>query len=174
MFNILNLIISFCVSLFFAATGTLLILLPWLPGIRGRIAGFILEADLPLFATGITLLSISIAAIAYILIHMKRRQFHVIKGCYSYAVDPEVFDRYLTHYFSEVFPEEEIPLQLIVKKNQLLIAADLPHIPQHEQKNFLEKMNEEIGALLADNVGYIKPFNLNITFAGPQHDASTS
>lgn len=155
---------SFVVALFFVMIGLICIALPWLSGVKMALVNFIAESTLLLFIVGLLLILCGCAIIAYMIFNRSKRTYHIRRGNHTFDIDKSVINTYVRIYLEERFPNEDIPHQISIKKNQLMLAADLPFVPKEDQESFTEKIYEELSQLLAEKVGSEKDLYLSISF----------
>lgn len=164
MNNFLTHLTSLIIALFFAVFGILCLFLPWMPLIQKRLIQIVLESSFFVSLTGIGFILVGGAIAAYVLINLKRRTYHIRKGGRLIDVDQEVIDGYITHYLKEQFPSVDIPHQLVVRKKKIMIAADLPYIPESQQPDLTEKIYQNICDILREKIGCMTELYLSVSF----------
>ena len=157
--------LAFCTALVLLLLGVVGMVIPWLPAIKESLLRFIEEDRLVITLIGFTLLVLGSLLITYLLARSKRRYYTIRSGNNSIAVHEYVLHEYLHSYLKQLFPENDIPFRLVIKRQKLLITADLPHMPAPEQSSLIGRINEDIGELLAKKIGYTRPFYLSVSFS---------
>lgn len=156
--------VNFVVALFFVMLGLVCLSLPWSSRVKNALITFISESSLMLGIIGFLLLLTGLAIIFYLIFSRSQRTYHVRKENYKFDIDKNVIDTYVKIYFEERFPNEEVSHQISIKKNRLMLAADLPFLPKPEQKPFTEQIYEELSELLTEKIGTDKELYLSISF----------
>lgn len=157
-------LISLFVALFFLLLGSLAIMLPWSPVARTDLVMFILEDSLAIFLFGFVFLAIGIAIVTQIILSARKNYYRLKSSPRAISVDEAVITNYINSYWKDLFPKTYIPSSLNLKKNKIHITADLPYIPQSEQKELLEKIKTDLDELLASLLGYRDIFYLSASF----------
>lgn len=170
MSNIFYIISSFIVAVLFILTGIVCMSMPWLPEVHTAILRFLIEHTLLISLIGLLMVIIGIAALSYMIINSSKRTFYVKKGTYSVGVDRKVLEGYLEQYLHDLFPAEEIPHQLIIRRRRILISTDFPYKPKNEQEPLAEKIYDDLVQLLEEKFGCKKDLYLSISFQSPPKD----
>lgn len=166
-------LISLFVALFFLLLGILAMMLPWSPNARTDLVAFILEDSLAIFLFGFAFFAIGIAIITQIILYTRKSYFHLKSTPRSISVDETVIADYISGYWRDLFPKSHVPSRLTLKKNKIHITADLPYIPQSEQKDLLEKIKNEIDDLLHNVIGYRDTFYLSASFQSKKNEKTS-
>lgn len=164
MAHIFYSLISFFIAIFFVLLGVISVMIPWVSTIQMRIIQFILEDSLAISLFGFAFIVVGLAIVANIIISSKKRHYHLHVKNNPVIVDQMVFEQYLHMYWKQLFPEKEIPTQLTIKKNRFFIAADLPAIPESEQKPLLNRIKEDLESTFTKLLGHPAEFYLSISF----------
>lgn len=164
MNNIFYTIISFIVSILFILTGVVCVSLPWLPDVHTSILRFLIENTLFISLIGLLILAAGVAALCYTILNSSRGTFYIKRGNYSVGVDRKVLEGHLVQYLKELYPSEEIPHQLIIRRRKILISTDFPYRPKNEQEPLAEKIYDDLTQLLEEKFGYKKELYLSISF----------
>lgn len=164
--NFFYYLISFFIGLFFLMLGIICIILPWSPSIRTGIIEFILENSTAISLFGFGFLVIGIMLMVNLYLSSKRHYYYIRVGRRSISIDEEIIRQYLQTYWKQLFPYEEIPTRLVMKKNRIKVVAELPHIPLGEQKLFVERVQDDIQDIFSRSLGYPHDFLLSLSFHG--------
>lgn len=156
--------ISFIIGAFFLAIGIINLVLPWSTRMKDEIVRFIWEDTLILPLFGLGLISIGLSIIIYTFISSRHRYLHIKTGSRSVVVDENVIQNYLEAYWQEQFPNSHIPSHFKVKKDSIQIVADLPYLPQPEQKDFLERVSHDFKDIFGRLLGYHQEIQLIASF----------
>lgn len=157
-------LISLFIAIFFLLLGFLAIMLPWSPVAQTDLISLIREDSLAIFLFGFAFLAVGIAIIAYVVIQSRKNYYHLKSGPRSISVDETVISDYVNTYWKDLFPKTYIPSRLFLKKNKIHITADLPYIPQSEQKELLERIKNELEDRFSSLLGYRDTFYLSASF----------
>jgi hypothetical protein len=164
MMHFFYLLFTFILALFFILLGTLSLLLPWSQEVREVLIQFIQTETWPWNVLGGVLFIIGASLLIQIWLS-RRKRYHLIQvGLNEAIVSDKVLDDYLRSYFEKLFPTQEVPYSFTIKRHKLKITADLPFVPQEDQKKILEKMSEDLALILRDFLGYRKSMDLSISF----------
>lgn len=158
---------SFIIAVYFIVSGILCLLLPWLPSVRELFVEAALNSSLIVFFIGVCFVFVGAGIASYVIVTSKRRTYHYRKGKHLVDVDQDVIDGYLSTYLFEQFPNIDVPHQLIIRKKKILVAADLPYIPESEQPDFTEKVYQGISSILSDKIGCKSELYLSVSFQTP-------
>ncbi|KIC71875.1 hypothetical protein DB44_CW00480 [Candidatus Protochlamydia amoebophila] len=160
--------ISFIFGAFFFVVGVFSIALPWSELLQNAIIRFLTENTLILSLFGLGFALIGLSIFIYTAISTKHRYTFIKTGNRSISIDENLIEQYLKSYWKEQFSQSEVPFQLMIRKNFLQVAADLPAMPEEDQKNVLEKINRDFSYLFGEVLGYphevhlIASFNRNL------------
>jgi len=144
--------------------GLVAVLLPWSPLVRADIIQFILEDSIAIFLFGFVFIVVGLAIVISILLSTRRSYYRLKGGVQSVLIDEHVIQDYLDTYWKELFPKTTIPNRLQIKKNKIYLSADLPYIPQEEQKVVLERIRNDLTDIFSSFLGYQEPFHLAASF----------
>jgi len=155
---------STLIAIFFILLGIICIMIPWLPPIRTHIILFFLENTLALSLFGMVFLIIGVAIVANILISARHRYYRIRSGSHAVVVDEAVIQQYLDKYWSELFPDCEVPNKVMLKNNRIHVFANFPYLPLSEQKSVLKRIEEDLTDAFDRMLGYQKEFYLSASF----------
>lgn len=157
-------LINFVNALFFILIGVVGIVIPWSINVRTLLTRFIFEDSLAISLFGFAFFIIGLAMFINILLNMKRRHYRISSLNATTTVDEAVIQEYLNTYWKQLFPENDIPCHLYLKKNIIHIAVDLPYLPIQEQKPLLERIRQDLIGIFAKVLGYKEEFFLSASF----------
>lgn len=164
MLYFLNSALTIVLALFFFLTGILSFLLPFSSSAQEAAVSLIQSHFWVwiLFGFGSFLIGSAFATYTYFI---NRKNYLTTKsGPYTTSISESVIQSYLQNYFEMLFPKTQIPYRLLLKKKKIQIIADLPCIPQDEQKNLLATMEKDLSELLYKNLGYHQTLELTLSF----------
>jgi len=164
MFNFLYSFITFCIAIFFILLGIIAVMIPWFPSIRTEVITLILEHSITIFLFGFCFIAIGFALVLNILLSVKKNYFHFKVGNHSVQVDETLIQNYLTKYWKELFPNNDIPNRLVLKKNKIHVIADLPYMQRPQQDLILERIKHDLRELFGNLLGYRHQFHLSASF----------
>ncbi|MBA3238938.1 MAG: hypothetical protein H0T62_11415 [Parachlamydiaceae bacterium] len=160
-------LITFFIALFFILLGFIGILLPWFPSMQQLVLTFLFEYSKITFLFGLSFLAIGIAFALNVLLQGRRDYYQFkVKGN-EVSVDTELLQNYLHKYLRELFPENDLPCQLQLKKNKIHVTIDFPYMEQAEQQNLLEQLRKELKELFISLIDYEHDFFLSASFQPP-------
>jgi hypothetical protein len=169
-FNILYYFVNFGVGIFFLILGILSIIMPWSPTIRSNLIKFILENSMAISLFGFGFFVIGFTLLINLYMNSKRHYYYVRVGHKSISIDQEVVQQYLDAYWKQLYPHNDIPTRLLMKKNRIKVTAELPHMPLGEQKLFVEKIQDDLQDIFSRTLGYPHDFMLALSFQPkPKH-----
>jgi len=157
-------LISFFIALFFMLIGIVGVMIPWSINVKTLLTQFIFEDSLAISLFGFAFFLIGIAMIIDFLINAQRRHYTISSLKATTTVDEQVIKGYLNTYWKQLFPNSEIPCQLIMKENKIHISVDLPYLPIQVQKPLLERIRKELIGLFSQILGYKEEFFLSASF----------
>lgn len=80
------------------------------------------------------------------------------------SMGKSLIQNYVEAYWKTLFPDTKlIPEVLIYHRNKIEVFAQLPDLKEEEQTQLLEKIENELGELFAEKLGYEKDFQLTIS-----------
>lgn len=165
MIHFLYSLVAFIIALFFIMLGSLSIMVQASHDIRSEVISFILEDKLFLSLFGIALILIGSAIIFYISTGFKKKYIRIkSSGSNVYYLDENIFQDSMKKYWKQLFPSKEIPHQITLKKNKVLITADLPYVPESEQKALLTRIDKDLKELFSHFLGYSREYVVSISF----------
>jgi hypothetical protein len=155
----------FIVGLFFLIIGFLSILIQTSVSIRSDFVSFILEDSFFLSLFGITCLLIGAAIVFYLMTSFKKRYVKIkSQKNNAYYLDESLFEDYMKNYWKQLFPKNDIPNHVTIKKNKVLITADLPYVPETQQKALLSRIDNDLKDLFSRLLGYHQKYIISISF----------
>lgn len=164
LYNLLYYTISSLIALFFILLGIICIMLPWSPSVRTNIVDFFLENTIAISLFGVGFFVIGLTMLINFYLSSKRRYYHLKVGERSVAVDEIVIRQYLQSYWEQVFPNQEVPTRLSLRKNKIKVYADLPYVPKEERPTVCERIQNELHEIFSKTLGYTQKFLLSISF----------
>ncbi len=158
-------LITFIVALFFIVLGVLAILLQVSFNVRSEVISFILEDQLLLSFFGIACILIGFAIVSYLMTSFKKRYIKIkSKDNHAFYLDENLFQDYMKSYWKQLFPNQEIPNHIVLKKNKVLITADLPYVPDAQQKALLSRIDHDLKDVFKRLLGYHREYIVSISF----------
>ncbi len=157
--------IIFILALFFVVLGLLSFMVQASQGIRSEVIGFIIEDTVFLFLFGIVSLLIGLAIIFYLITSFKKSYVKIkSKNNHTFYLDESIFQDYLKSYWKQLFPKNDIPNHIVLKKKKVLIAADLPHVPVSQQKALLIRIDKDLKDIFTRLLGYHQEYEITLSF----------
>lgn len=171
-------LISFIVGLFFILLGVVGILVPWSPEVRSHLVRFIQEDSVFIFLFGLGLLIIGLAIATFVILSTRKRYYEIRSGENLVKIDEALFQDYLNIYWKQLFPKYEIPNRVALKKNKIYVTADLPYIPDSQQKALIERIERDLNDIFTRIIGYSHEYVISISFqeapqSNTQQESST-
>lgn len=164
LFNFLYSLVSFIVGFFFILLGILCLILPWSPMIRTDLIEFILANSIAISLYGFGFIVVGLTTVVNLYLSTKRRYTYVRGGTRSIAIHEEIIQQYIASYWKQAFPQHEVPMRLILKRNSVKVIADLPYTPVAERKLFIERIEQDLQDILTRILGYSHEFILALSF----------
>lgn len=156
---------TFVVALFFVMLGFLGLMMQISYDIRSEIIGFILEDTLFIILFSIASLLIGVAIVFYQVANFKKRYVKIkSKNNHAFYLDEKLFQDYLKSYWKQLFPKNDIPNHIVIKKNKIFITSDLPYVPTTQQKTLIERIENDLKDIFTRLLGYHKEFIISISF----------
>jgi glucan phosphoethanolaminetransferase (alkaline phosphatase superfamily) len=162
--NVIYSLISLIVALFFIFIGIVSCMLPWFPGVRLALTNFILENSIMIFLFGFCFMIVGIAYIAGIFWGSRRHYYNVKSGPYSVNISETIFHDYLDSYWKQIFPNTQVPCTVKLSRNKVHVTADLPFVPLGEQKDLIEKMQQDVTEIFTRILGYRAEYLFSVSF----------
>lgn len=158
-------LISLLLSLFFITLGLASLIIPWSAYARTELITFLLENTILLTFFGFTLLTLGLITLFYIIQNSKRKYFTIKSNQLETEVSETVISKYLSSYFRELYPLNDVACKVELKKRKALVIADLPYVPENEQKELLKKIEEDLTDLFRDVIGFRHELKVSISFS---------
>lgn len=158
-------LIVFIIALFFIMIGLLGMMVQASHNIRSEVVSFILEDTLFLSLFGMASILIGIALVFYLTTGLKKRYVKIkSSNNNAFYLDESLFQDYMKNYWKQLFPSQDIPNHVILKKNKVLITADLPYVPDSQQKALLTRIDRDLKDLFTRFLGYRQEYVVSISF----------
>lgn len=139
-------------------------LVPWSAPLRTAFIEWLLEGstDVMLFSFGFFVIGLYLV---YYSLQHARVKYHRIKiDDPSVQISETLVQDYLGSYWKTLFPSSDIPCRLEMKKKKIAIQADLPYIPDDDQKAILERIENDLSELFRTIFGYRHRLDILISF----------
>jgi hypothetical protein len=164
MKNFFTYLITFVIALFFIMLGIISIMLPWSPNIRTDLVQFILEDSVMIFLFGFALMVIGVAIVVNVLLGFKHHYYEIRSKNHAMYIDESLFQDYLNTYWKHLFPNQDIPNRVTIKRNKVHVIADLPPIPLNEQKAIIQRVESDLSDIFTRLIGYRNEYIISISF----------
>lgn len=154
----------FLVALLFILFGTLALLLPWSESVRYTAIHFIEDNIWPWNLFGLAFILIGITMGFYLKVTRRRHYYTLQMGAHDTLVHQNVVDGYLQAYWERVFPMQEIPYRLTLRRKKIKLSADLPFASADEQKKMVDQIQNDLSDIFRRLLGYQKNLALTLSF----------
>lgn len=157
-------LIKFCIGLIFIASGIAGMLVPWSAAIRTAFIEWLLEGSMDIMLFSFGFFVIGVYLVIYSLQHA-RIKYHRIKiDDPSIQISETLVQDYLGSYWKSLFPSSDVPCKLEMRKKKIAIQADLPFIPMDDQKELLQRIENDLSELFRKIFGYRHRLDILISF----------
>ncbi len=164
LYNFLYYIVSVVIALFFICFGLVAILLPWSPYFRTDVVIFILENSITISLFGYGFVVVGITLLIGLYLNTRRKTYYMRTGKKTIAIDEEIVQQYLNSYWQRLYPNQQIPSHMVLKKNRIKVVADLPYASPAEQKTLMQTIQEELQDIFSRLLGYSHELVFAISF----------
>lgn len=164
MFNLLYYLIVFVIAIFFVCLGIIGAILPWSTGLRTDIIEFILANSIAISLFGFGFIIIGGTMILNMVLSSKKKYYHERIGSNLVTIDQTVIEHYLQSYWERLYPLQDIPTKLSIRKNKIKITADLPYKPRNEQEEVIAQIKQDLREIFTKILGYPHEFSLSLSF----------
>lgn len=156
--NLLFSAVHFFVIFLIFGVGALIFALPYADTFRMHVINGLLEPGENLLYIGGGVVVFGLILFILLFALNRRRYFQIeMKGA-TIEVEEKVICDCVLSYFHGVFPEQETVREVVIKgKSMIELFVTLP---KQEEEEFFEKIEEELGGILARKLGYEAPFSL--------------
>lgn len=158
--NLLFSAVHFFVIFIIFGVGALFIALPHADHFRIQLVNVLIHPSNSCFVVGGTF--IGFGALLFILLYLmnRRRYFQLeMKGA-KIEVDEKVIRDSVSTYFKALFPGQNLVNDIAINgKSMIELIVSLPH---EKEEDFLEKIEEELGGILARRLGYQNQLSLTV------------
>lgn len=166
MQNVFTTILMFMLGLFIAIAGFLTMLLPLIERMRDALVYLLTEKPFAVAFIGLPIFLIGGAIIMYLLINAQKRYFYIRGGKESLQVSISIVSAYVTEYLKSLFGLKDLACDVHCRNEKLTIHASLPYVPEDEQGAISQRINSDIEEILLNKIGYMRQFNLSLSFEG--------
>lgn len=164
MLRFLNAALTLILALFFSLLGIFIFLVALIPSIQDNFVSLIHHHFWLWFFFGVCFFLIGLAFFAYTFLGCRKTYLSSKTGANLTIISEDVIHSYLQTYFEKLFPKQQIPYRLLLKKGKIQIIADLPYVPLEEQKNILSLIENDLSELLNQTFGYKQTLELSLSF----------
>lgn len=159
--------IHFFVVLIVLSVGAFFLSIPYAPHVRVLLIDALLgeTQSIMLFGYAILLLGVLLLTGFYAMYRRPYLQLEMEPKVIGSEVTLELglLRDYVEKYWKELFPENNLTTDIVIHANQEIeLVAEMPDVPPLEHTVLLEKIEKELGELLAKNLGYNKDFLLTV------------
>ncbi|MDJ0651600.1 MAG: hypothetical protein QNJ27_01100 [Simkaniaceae bacterium] len=148
--------VHFFVTFLIFGTGALFIALPYADYFRIQLVNMLIHPPNFCFAIGGALVGFGTLLFTVLYLMNRRCYFQLEMQGTKIKVDEKVIRDFVSTYFTTLFPGQNI-VNAIAIKGKSMIEVILS-LPQEKEEDFFEKVQEELGAILAHRLGYQNPF----------------
>lgn len=162
--------VEFLIVVVVLASGGFLMALPWAPVVRFKLAAFFAEQETFFLLLGSIVVLMGLVLLFGFYWMNRKRFFQVVMKAPEkrIEVEEELVLTSLSIYWKRLFPEEELMTDVLIHRDQKIeLIAEIPKLEEETQKVLLEKVEKEIGALLARQLGYEREFFLTVVIKTP-------
>lgn len=83
--------------------------------------------------------------------------------CHKTIIEEAIVEDYVKKYFKKIFPDRDVVLESRVDWPQHLeIVVRFPEMGEKDKEHLLKRIQNELGVILARNLGYKKEFYLTL------------
>lgn len=161
LYTLLSLILSF----FFVAVGVSALTISFSAYARSELITFLLENTNLIILFGLLFIAIGIISFFYLIQSTKRKYYTLKSQQLEIDVSESVMLKYLKSYFRELYPYNDVPCQIELKKRRAEVTADLPFVPLADQKDLLKRIEEDLTSIFRDQIGYRNELKVSISFS---------
>lgn len=158
-FNVFS-VIHLLVVLLILSVGGLLVLSSYMLPIQNHLIHLLLNYPNFILATG--LISVFVGAILFFGFYsMYKTRYYTIKmGTSKVFVEEAIIREYIRGYWLQIFPKDKAPIEVIIHPKQAIEV--IATLSEPATSAIFEKVEKELGLLLARKLGYEKEFLLTI------------
>ena len=151
-------------SLLLVSAGLCLALMPWLPTLQALLLQLTEASPMSSFFAGFSLVLLGFSLLSLAVYLHRQRPLVLRMGPRSIEVNTQVINRYVAHYWKQVFPEQPVTTAVTLKGRELHIDAELPDTPLENQRRILQRAEHDLIELFAKVLDYHKDFVLSVHF----------
>jgi len=139
------------------------LMIPFAPNFRMSVIELLCDKPKTLMVLGFGILSLGVALFVGFYNMHKKRYLKVDMGCTKTQIEEEIVREYVYNYWKSIFPEDKFDLEIILTRNQKIeIVTQIPKTSKSFEEIF-SRVRNELGVLLARQLGYEKEFSITIT-----------
>lgn len=156
--NLLFSAVQFFIIVGMICWGAFFVALPFVPHVRYECARIFTDRPEIFTAIGSVVLVIGlILAIGFYF--LQKKAYFQVQMSPSVAIEKEVIQGVLTNYWKSRFPQDKLKTDVIFHRDQKVeLVAELPFLGEGEVSKHLSEIEEEVGRLLVQQLGYQKEF----------------
>lgn len=163
--NLLFSAIHLFVVFFIFILGVMSLLVPFSPGLRFSMTYLLAEQSSIFLWIGS--FSVSLGTLFFIgLWRLNKKRYLQIKMQHNQTIIEEaIIKEYVQSYWKEMFPSIEPAFDIVIHPHQKLelITQNFPSLEEEQKESLFERVQSELGVLLARHLGYEKDFFLTIS-----------
>lgn len=159
LFSAVHLFVIFVIL----AIGVCFIALAKIPHVKFLISDLLSEKPEVCFSLGIFVLVLGCILLVGLYAMNRKRYYQVSMKGNKTKIDEAIIQKYVENYWQRIFPGQKFSAGVLLHPNRKIeIMAEIPNMPEEEQIELLEKVETELGGILAGNLKYDKEFELTV------------
>ncbi len=161
--NYLFSLVHLFVVLLMISMGLFFVFLPTSPEFRFVLARLLSESSAVFPKIGFSLVGFGVLLLFGFYILNKKSYIKYKLSCHKTVIEEAVIEEYVKKYFKEIFPKQDVVSEIVIKgPKSLEVVACFPEMQEKEKENLLQRVQNELGVLLARKLGYEKEFFLTL------------
>ncbi len=157
-------LVKFCVGLIFIITGLLAVVIPWSPPVRTSFVDWILQSSMEIWVFGALFVMIGCYLVVYSLWQSRSRYYRIQIDNPSILITESIVQDYLSSYWKSLFPLNEVPYRLEMKRRKIGVFADLPFIPLDDRKDLILQVERDLSEIFREHLGYNNRLDVRVSF----------
>lgn len=161
--NLLYSAVQFVFAALIVLLGGLFLGLQHAPHLRFAVADFFAQSSVHFSLIGYLIIGCgALLLIGFYAMH-RGVYYQVSMGRKEALIDPTVIREYVSIYWKQVFPEDDLSVQVGLSKRQKIeMFVEFPPISDEKQLAILEKAEKDLGMLLKKHLRYDKEFLVSV------------
>jgi hypothetical protein len=157
--------VQFLITVLVLGVGGFFLFLPFAPHMRFQIASLFFQREAVFLFIGSGFLGLGVILLIgfYFMNRHTYYQLEMKAEKHTAAVEVELLRKMMALYWKKAFPEKDLTTNVLLHQGkEIEVVVEVSHMKEEEEREFLKKVEKEVGAFLEDQLGYSREFLLTV------------